>query len=546
MEMYGIILCRGIGWSAVGSPNRSDWVAVDFGEPREISEVKLYLYGNGTDCHAPENYSIEYWNGTEWRPVNAPVQEPAVPIANTVNRVYFDPVRTSQIRAVFTHKGNGSFSALAELEAYGASNAYVPPAPKREELTLNGEWTFHKGDVADALARTFDNSRWDVIHVPHTWNTFDGQDGGGNYYRGVGWYRRLISVPERCEGKEIYIQFDGVNIEADVYVNGAFVGNHRGGFARFRFPVTDQIIPGKDNLIAVKVNNAYNADIPPLSADFTFFGGIYRNAALLVTEPLQIEPLDFAGPGVYVTQSNVSRSLADLSIRTKLFNHGSVAKTATVRAVIVDASGRVVKTVFSRKELAGESGADVVQAVSLNKPHLWNGLNDPYLYRVFVELRDDEIITDWIEQPLGIRSFSLDPDLGFFLNGNYLDLHGVNKHQDRRNQGWVVSEADIDQDMDLIREIGATAVRLAHYQHSQYTYRKTDELGFVTWAEIPIVNAIMESGAFYDNAKQQLTELIRQNYNHPSIVFWSVAERGDARKPPRQPDLCEQVNRPAG
>ena len=233
-------------WSAIGSPNSSDWVAVDFGELHEISEVKLYLYGNGTDCQAPREYAVEYWNGSDWQAVNAPVQEPAEPLANTVNSIQFDPIRTSRIRAVFTHKGNGAFSALAELEVYGEGNALVPPAPKRMELTLNGEWTFHKGDAPGAQAAAFDDREWKPVLVPHTWNTFDGQDGGGNYYRGIGWYRRSIFVPESCAGKELYIQFDGVNIEAEVYVNGVSVGNHRGGFARFRFPVTGQIVPGKE------------------------------------------------------------------------------------------------------------------------------------------------------------------------------------------------------------------------------------------------------------------------------------------------------------
>jgi beta-galactosidase len=404
--------------------------------------------------------------------------------------------------------------------AYAA--AYTPPASNRVDLDLGSVWKFRKGDVSGAQHISFDDSNWLALDLPHTWNNLDGQDGGNNYYRGIGWYRKQYTVPSTYDGRKMFLQFDGANTVTDVWVNGTHLGQHKGGYAGFRFDATAAIKIGTENLIAVKVDNAYNADIPPLTADFTFFGGLYRGVRLLMADKLQIQPLDFGASGVYLKQTNVSAASADLQITTKVSNGYSTSRNVTITSVVVDAGNTIVKTLTSSQTIAAGANANVLQKTTIASPHLWNGRKDPYLYRVYVEIRDAGVVIDLVSQPLGFRFFNVDANRGFFLNGQYLDLHGVNRHQDRLDKGWAISDAEHDQDFAMIEEIGATAIRLAHYQHAQRFYDLSDRNGMVVWAEIPLVDALTNSTASFDNAKQQLTELIRQNYNHPSIAFWSI------------------------
>jgi beta-galactosidase len=401
---------------------------------------------------------------------------------------------------------------------------------------LNAGWTFLRADAAGAEAVAFDDSAWTKLDLPHTWNALDGQDGPSTpYYRGVGWYRRHTTVPTELHGQRLYLQFDGANILSDVYVNGVLVGSHQGGFAAFRFDVTDRVTVGADNVIAVKVNNAAGVDalnaiipgsptvnVPPLSADFTFFGGIYRGVHLLATPSLAISPMDFASPGVYVKQTGVGVASADLEITVKLSNATAAVATANLKATVFDATQAEVLSLTTSQTVPAGGGADAVASGRLVSPHLWNGIADPYLYSVRVDLLDGAVVSDSVTVPLGVRSFSLDPQAGFSLNGQYVDLHGVNKHQDHKDKGWAIADSDTDADFAIIKELGATVIRLAHYQHAQHTYDMTDKIGLVTWAETPVVNKINDTPEFAANAEQQLTELIRQNYNHPSIVFWSV------------------------
>lgn len=408
-------------------------------------------------------------------------------------------------------------------------------AGSRRRTSLNGGWTFLRSDALGAEAPDFDDSTWTKLDLPHTWNALDGQDGPSTpYYRGVGWYRKHYTVPSSLLGQRIYLQFDGSNILTDVYLNGKLAGSHAGGFAAFCFDVTDLVRLGSDNVIAVKVDNSAGVDenneitggptanVPPLNADFTFFGGIYRGVRLLSTPPLAITPLDFGSSGVYVTQSNVSAASAELSVKVKLGNANTEAVTASLRATVFDATGAKVVSASFSQAVPGKGNADATVTSRVMNPHLWDGLADPYLYSVRVDLLDGSAASDSVSVPLGLRSFSLDANTGFSLNGRYLDLHGVNKHQDAKDKGWAISDSDTDADFAFIEELGATAVRLAHYQHAQHTYDVADRAGLVVWAETPVVDRIHDTPEFSANAEQQLTELIRQNYNHPSIVFWSV------------------------
>lgn len=281
-------------------------------------------------------------------------------------------------------------------------------------------------------------------------------------------------VASAYAGRRFYLQFNGANLVTDAWVNGTYLGQHCGGFAAFRFDPTSTIRVGAENVIAVKVNNAYNADVPPLAADFTFFGGRYRSVRLVTTDPLHLRMTDYGSSAVYIKQSNVSASAATIQVRSKVWNDHAVAKDVTVNTVIVDAASTVVATLTTNRTFAANSGVEVDQVATLSNPHLWNGRRDPYLYRVYVEVKDGSTVADLVIQPLGIRSFSIDANQGFFLNGRYLDLHGVNHHQDRLNKGWAISTADQDEDMNLIKEIGATAIRLAHYQHDSYFYDLAD------------------------------------------------------------------------
>ena len=427
--------------------------------------------------------------------------------------------------ALATFAGSPAASAATGGPA-GSSATYTAPAA-RTRIDLNSGWKFVKADVSGAEAAGFDDSAWGSVNTPHTWNAADGSDGGGNYYRGVGWYRRHCTVPADLAGKMLFLQFAGANQVADVWVNGTHLGQHKGGYARFRFGATAALAAGKDNVIAVKVTNAADPDIAPLDADYTFQGGIYRNVSLWAVDKLQVQMLDYAGPGVYLRQSQVGAASATVDVTTKLWNNNSAGRSVVVRTVLADADGTVVADASTPAQaLAAAAGATLVQTLTLTRPRLWNGLADPYLYSANVEIHDvtggQDTVTDALTQPLGLRTVALDAATGFSLNGAHLGLHGVNLHQDRAVEGWAISDADHTQDFDLIQEIGATTIRMAHYQHDQKDYDLADERGLVVWAEIPLVDSITNSAAFTASTQDQLRELIRQNYNHPSIAFWSI------------------------
>jgi beta-galactosidase len=411
---------------------------------------------------------------------------------------------------------------LFSLVIPGFAQTYLPPANNRADILLDAGWRFIRQDVSGAQSVSFDDSAWSVLNLPHTWNNLDGQDGGNNYYRGIGWYRTHYTVDNSYAGRHFFLKFDGAFLVADVYVNGNLLGEHQGGFAAFVFDVTPYLNVGADNVIAVKVNNAFNANIPPLSADFTFFGGLYRDVHLLVTDPVQISPLDYGSPGVYLMPANVSAASAGLRVTTVLSNATAAAATVTVRAVITDAATNLVTTLTNVVTLSAASASNVVANTTIANPHLWNGLYDPYLYQVFVEVWNGSSVVDVVAQPLGFRYFSVNPANGFFLNGQHYDLHGVDMHQDWLNCGWALTNAQRVTNFMFLKEIGATAVRLSHYQHHDETYQLGDQNGIILWSEVPNINYITASSAYYTNTLQQLKEMIRQRCNHPSVVCWSL------------------------
>ncbi|HVR64596.1 MAG TPA: glycoside hydrolase family 2 TIM barrel-domain containing protein [Polyangia bacterium] len=449
--------------------------------------------------------------------------------------------------------GTGSGGAGAGGSGNGGTDGGGMPMQNtgaRTDTVINGGWKFKAMDVMGAEATAFDDTAWTPQDLPHTWNAMDGQDGPGTpMYRGIGWYRKHLMVSNDLKGQRLYLQFDGSNIITDVFVNGKPAGTHKGGFAAFRFDVTDMLMAGADNVIAAKVDNsnavmanyaliptATTAEVPPLSADFTFYGGIYRSVHLLATPPLAISPKDFGSSGVYVKQTNVSAASATLGITVKLTNATAAMAMANLKVTVLDAAGGTALSLTAMQAVPAGGDADAVLNGTLMNPHLWNGLADPYLYSVRVELLGAAGTSDAVTVPLGVRFFALDAATGFSLNGKYLDLHGINKHQDHKDKGWAISDDDLDADYAIVKELGATVIRLAHYQHPQHEYDITDKMGIVVWAETPVVNHINATPGFAANAVQQLTELIRQNINHPSIVFWSVGNETLLRMGP-DPDM---------
>jgi beta-galactosidase len=437
-----------------------------------------------------------------------------------------------------TSGAGGSGTGGSGVGGAGGSSP-PPPASNRIDVNIDAGWKFNKADAPGAEMPGFNDSTWMALDLPNTWNAIDGSNGPTTtpaYYRGLAWYRKHYTPPAEMNGKKLYLQFDASAYITDVWVNGTKAGSHSGGYAAFRFDVTAMLKPGMDNVIAVRVDNSqavtstYNdvpgastANIPPRSGDFTMFGGMYRDVHVLATDPLAISPMDFGSSGVYLKPANVSAASADLTVTVRLLNGNAAAKMATVEVTLLDAAGMTVQTLTGTQMVNANGGADAVITGKVMNPHLWNGLADPYVYHANVVVKDGMQVTDAVQQPLGFRFFSFDPNNGFSLNGKSYPLHGVCMHQDHYNQGGTFSPKDIDNDFAIMKEMGVTNIRFAHYQHPQYTYDKTDEAGIVAWAEDGVVDSINDTPAFLANAKQQLTELIRQNYNHPSIFIWAMS-----------------------
>jgi beta-galactosidase len=429
---------------------------------------------------------------------------------------------------------------ICVIPAYADESVAYIGRDKQSDQLIDSHWRFLRRDEPAASGTDFDDSSWTKLNLPHTWNNLDGEDGGNNYYRGPAWYRRHLKFNE---ARSYFVRFDGAATFTDVYVNGQHVGQHRGNWGAFCFDITKEIHKG-DNILAVRVDNSHFEDIPPLSADFTVFGGLYRDVHLLTLGDISISPTDDASPGVYLRQSNVSAESADLHIITKLRNAAAQPKSAGVTCIITDANGKAITSVSSTDVSISPGGTDVVQDIKLDHPHLWDGRSDPHLYHATVQVKVDGKTVDQIIQPLGIRYFHVDPDQGFFLDGQHYALHGVNRHQDRLDKGWAIGKKEHDEDMSLILEMGCTGIRLAHYEHANYFYDLCDKNGLVVWAEAGLVNHINRTPAFYASAKQQLRELIKQNFNHPSIVMWGLFNELDygRQHDPRDWELIGQLN----
>ena len=362
----------------------------------------------------------------------------------------------------------------------------------RRKINLNKKWEFTGTEKSAKM-----------VNLPHTWNAIDGQNGGNNYFRGTCKYQKTFKCPEfRKDDEIVYIEFAGVNSSAKVSLNGHIITSHDGGYSTFRHEITPYL--KENNNLIVSVDNGINDNVYPQMADFTFYGGIYRDVQIIIVNKKHFDLDYYGGLGIKIT-SEVKEQSAMVKIET-FCNHNDVE----VKISILDDMDRVVK-----------SGIGKNQLFSIDNPHFWDGVNDPYLYKAVAALTQNDNILDEVTSRFGIRSFHMDPDKGFFLNGRSYPLRGVSRHQDYKGMGNAIGEEQHDLDMKLIREVGANSIRLAHYQHSQYFYDLCDEFGMVVWAEIPYISSHLVKGK--ENTINQMKELIVQNYNHPSIVTWGIS-----------------------
>jgi beta-galactosidase len=392
----------------------------------------------------------------------------------------------------------------------------------RENTPLESSWRFKSGDVTGAERAGYSDLEWERVSVPHNWGWQEAQLGKTNYYRGPGWYRRELNIGSPETGKRYFVRFDAASSVADVYLNGKLLASHRGAFGAFCVELTSAMSPLGRNVLAVRVDNAPAPDLAPLSGDFSVYGGLYRPVHLIVADETCFALTDHGSPGVAWQQTSVSTKRAVLDVTAQISNGSRSNRSLTFVARVLDAAGRQIAVVEQPVTVVSNSVVPCSVRLVVPHPHLWNGRLDPYLYTAVAELKARNYVRDAVQQPLGLRFYSVDPNRGFFLNGRPYHLHGVDRHQDRWNKGWAVTEADLREDMDILKELGATVIRCAHYEHSDYFYGLCDKAGILVWAELPQVNEIAPTPEFAETSRNQLLDLIRQNVNHPSIFAWSL------------------------
>lgn len=388
----------------------------------------------------------------------------------------------------------------------------------RTYYNFNEKWAFTK--QADRIPEVIPMD-WNWVNLPHSWNALDGQDGGNDYFRGTGYYAKTLDRMDLPEADRYYLEVQGANSSADLYLNGKHLTHHDGGYSTFRVEITESL--QRENLFAVTVNNEANDHVYPQVADFTFYGGLYRDVRIVCVKDSHFG-LDFHGAsGLKVTPA-LDGKIAEVAVETWVSNYKD---NQILKYTIIDREGVEVVSSFSRET-----------HVTLTMPevHLWHGRKDPYLYTLKAELLQGSETVDTVSSRFGCRTFEIDAERGFILNGEEYPLRGVSRHQDRWGIGNALLPEHHVEDMDLICEVGATTIRLAHYQHDQYFYDLCDERGMVVWAEIPYISQHMPNGR--ENTVSQMKELIAQCYNHPSIVVWGLSNeitmKGDS-----DPDLLE-------
>ena len=414
----------------------------------------------------------------------------------------------------------------------GRDSAYVKE--------LDGTWKFGGKALATDAALKADYSSWKDVTVPHTWNEKDAEDGGGNYERTAYWYHKEFQVEKNIEGKRIYVEFLGSNTRTEVYINGEKAGDeHKGGYTAFRYDITDYVKSGT-NVMDVKTDNTVNQEIAPISGDFNMYGGIYRRVYLVTVNDVHISLDEDGSSGLFLTTGNMRskeapKDLGEFQVKTDFVN--SSDKEKTVEAVITVKGDNGPEPITEKVTVPAGGTYELVKDVKVENPTLWEGISYErdgdnakagYQYVVTVELKEDGKVIDKVEDKLGFRYFWIDSKdngdagEGFFLNGKAYPLRGVNRHSYLAGVGRAMTEEQHRADMDIMLELGVNTVRLCHYPQTDYFYDLCDDKGIVVWTEIPLVNMIGSAAGFEDNVSKQLTELIKQQYNRPSVVFWGL------------------------
>lgn len=385
----------------------------------------------------------------------------------------------------------------------------------RYKIGINSNWEFVKGEKPSD-----EEANWEAVNLPHSWNIDDPFDEEKGYYQGVGWYRKVLNTDVLPQKEKAFLYFEAANQYAQVYINGKKVGEHKGGYTAFCFDISNYLQKG-DNLLEVQLDNSDDPAVPPLKGDFNFYGGIYRDVYLILTNAVHFEMLDHASSGIYITTPVVDAAEAVISIRGSLQNEGAQAGTYSVKAEIYNQNGERVVQYGRYIELkAGANNLD--WTFSFPKPELWSP-DKPNLYKVIIQLMNEanKQVLDELVQPLAFRTFKFDPDEGFYLNGKPLKLIGVNRHQDLPGKANALSNAEHLRDMELIKSMGANFFRTAHYPQDPTILQACDRLGLIVTMEIPLDHEITDSPEFYENCKIMMREMIRQYHNHPSIVIWA-------------------------
>ncbi|ADQ16130.1 Beta-galactosidase [Leadbetterella byssophila DSM 17132] len=408
-----------------------------------------------------------------------------------------------------------------------------------QNYSINEGWTFKTEDTKEQK-----------VSFPHTWNAMDAQDETPGYSRTIGTYTRKLSTPASYAGKVVYLQFEGANQITEVFLDEKRVGKHQGGYTRFNFDLTPYLRPGRTQELRIVVDNRHHVDIAPLSADFTFFGGIYRDVYLDVREDLHISPLDFASSGVYVKTPKVSTSEAILEISTLINNHSSEKKEIQVLHTLKDPDGKVITSLTLKVDPeANTSNQRVEGKIQVPKPRLWTP-GTPFLYTVETKILEKGQLRDECTTKTGFRWFEFHADTGFHLNGKPLKLIGTSRHQDFKDKGYALEDAHHIRDIELLKNMGGNFLRIAHYPQDPLILEMCDKLGILASVEIPIVNAVTESAAFSNQSIFMAEEMVKQNTNHPSLIVWSYMNEVMLRPPYKNTEAaygpyCQEVYKQA-
>lgn len=396
-------------------------------------------------------------------------------------------------------------------------------AEGRKVESFNSGWSFKKAPAEKELAINAPkwDKGWSEVEIPHTWNAKDMQVQANSFYEGAAYYKKQYFFPAELKDKRVFLRFEGVGSCAEVFVNGMLATSHKGGYSAFACEISPLLKAGEENEIIVKADNKSRPDVIPVNHNlFGVYGGIYRPVWLIFTEPYNISVTDCASPGVYVTQKNVSKKQADVKVKVKLDNGTLHPVPVTLQNTIYDQEGKQVATHSQSFELSAQGEQAYESSFTIKKPTLWQGRENPYLYKVVSRLIKDGQVIDEMVQPLGLRKYEIVAGKGFYLNGEKYPMYGVTRHQDWWGLGSALKNENHDFDLATIMDVGATTVRFAHYQQSDYLYSRCDSLGLIIWAEIPFVNRV--TGQEAENCRNQLREMIRQSFNHPSIYVWGL------------------------